>query len=1192
VVLLLAPLYGQKTTGSIRGSITDQSGAVVANASVNITNLSTGATRTVSSTSAGDFAVPDLEPGTYKIAVKAASFKEAVVNSVEVHVSTLAIVNVKLEVGGATEVMEVAANALQVQTDSASLGEVIDSTQVKELPLNGRSFVELTQLAPGVSAANNFDTKNKGLQGGVDFSVNGNATTNNLYLVDGANNNDVGSNRTILLYPSIESIAEFKMLRNSAGPEYGQASGAVISILTKSGTNQFHGSVFYDGRNDALNAYNYFDKYGIPEDQRKKGKQRRNDYGFSIGGPAWKDHVFFFVSEEWNKEHRGTATTSCVPTAAELSGDFSQDFPGGGNDQCGASQPHFPVALTVPGNPFKLANLSPGGALLAARLPTPNIVGGGNTNWRLDGTRNSNWRQDNARVDINLTKNHTLMGRFTEDKWGIPSPTAGAGFWGDDVFPTLNSDWKQPSKMIVGKLTSTLGTSMVNDAEFAYSNNRINISAGGSDPGLLAQISGAVAPLYPEAGKHSHLGIPVMWGGFQNYGNNQNYWMQAPWTNQLDIYTFRDDFSKVAGSHTIKAGFFFGWDGKQEDINNPGSERPNFGTPDWGIAGSSPVPGTGNPLANVLAPGVVWNLNEASTNPRIQLKWRDYEFYVGDTWKVRRNVTLEYGIRYSFLRTPYDALNRGTSFQPFLYDPTKPGSDACNGLWAVPGTDPCGDANSQFGTTYSTAATGPNKYLVNQNNHLIAPRLGIAWDPWSDGKTAVRLGVGQFFQRERVSQYFVFVNNAPFALASPTVERTLDGPTPASLSGNASPSGGRDPSSDVPNSWQWNLSVEHSFNTDTALQLGYVGNRAIHQTSSYDVNQPAASDFPQTAFLTGGAFNALRPYSNFGELGYWVHSGNAIYHSLQTLFKTRYKRSQLTAAYTWSHSIGDVVLDGSNGNPSSADEYTSYQTDPRLDRGNSKINRPHIFVANFTYFFPELKGKSVLERAVLGGWELSGIQSASSGNSFSIFNDSNGDIGNNHPFDPSTCTVAGDLTSGNCSRFGSTIQSVVGTGRAGTIRPLKTNVPCSGTGGNQIYNPEAFTMIGWQIGTLPSNMAPRGYCGGPSYINTDFSVNKNWKLGERVNMQFRLDLFDAFNHPNFRADQIFTSQPFNGYNCGGTSTQVIPSGPQAGTYTVYQACSPTNNIITNQTRNDNFGKASGLVGGANREIQYQLKFTF
>src|SRR6185437_1563107 len=242
-----------------------------------------------------------------------ASFKEAVVQNVELHVSSTALVNVQLELGNTSEKVTVEANAIQVQTDSAQLGEVVEGAQVRDLPLNGRNFVALTQLQPGVSSARTFDAVGKGLRGGVDFGVNGNSMANNLFLVDGANNNDVGSNRTILIYPSLESIAEFKMLRNAYGPEYGQASGAVVNIVTRSGGNLFHGSEFYSGRNDALTSHDWFsarqaaleraaNKFNpstgsiFSNPNADKPILRRNDFGYSFGGPIKKDKLFFFWS--------------------------------------------------------------------------------------------------------------------------------------------------------------------------------------------------------------------------------------------------------------------------------------------------------------------------------------------------------------------------------------------------------------------------------------------------------------------------------------------------------------------------------------------------------------------------------------------------------------------------------------------------------------------------------------------------------------------------------------------------------------------------------------------------------------------------------------------------------------------------------------------------------------------------------
>src|SRR5436190_15816791 len=253
------------------------------------------------------------------MSAKQASFKVYVSKGVQLFVSSTTTVNIVLAVGSATEQMTVEANALQVETSTGAVGNVVDGTQVRELPLNGRSFVQLTQLMPGVSAASNFDSKHKGLEAGVDFSVNGNNTTGNIFLVDGVNNNDIGSNRTILVYPSIDAIQEFKILRNSYGPEFGQAMGAVINIVTKGGTNQFHGGAFYFGRNDALNATDYFNNLN----NIGKDKLRRNDFGYDLGGPIVKDKLFFFWSQEWNRELRGAARSANVPTVAEKAGDFS-----------------------------------------------------------------------------------------------------------------------------------------------------------------------------------------------------------------------------------------------------------------------------------------------------------------------------------------------------------------------------------------------------------------------------------------------------------------------------------------------------------------------------------------------------------------------------------------------------------------------------------------------------------------------------------------------------------------------------------------------------------------------------------------------------------------------------------------------------------------------------------------------------
>ena len=1157
--LFCAPIMAQSTNGSLVGQVTDPTGAGVGQATVTITNVATGASRVVNAARSGEYTLSEVPVGTYTLLVTSTSFKRFVTSGVIVNVATVTRADARLTLGNVSETVEVSASAIQVETTSGALGTIVDGTQVKELPLNGRSFVELTQLGPGVSGANNFDSKNKGLQGGVDFSVNGNPTTNNLFLVDGANDNDVGSNRTILIYPSIESIAEFKMLTNSYGPEYGQASGAVISIVTRSGTNAFHGSAFYSGRNDALAAYTYFAKRNAGQGQPLNGKDklRRNDWGYSIGGPIKRDKLFFFFNQEWNHQINGFSQAACVASAAERAGDFT-------NLSCGANAPAIPVAYQKAGNPLVLAAVDPAGALLSQYYPLPNKTAGADgNNWSKSLPTAVNTGQENVRVDYSVTKRNTVMGKYTQDHFTNASYN-GNQYWGDSPFPVINGNWAQPSKMAIGRWTATISDTLVNEAEFAYSNNRIVVTPGGTNPGLLNQLSAAIPTLFSSSLKTASASTPTVWGGLGPYGNYSSIWSIAPWNNSLDIYTYRDDVSKVAGRHTLKFGAFVGIDGKDEDAGAASTERPMFTANGVDTAKGSIGVATGNEMANVLIPNNPFRLSENSTNIHAQLRWKDIEFYAGDTWKMTPRITLNYGFRYSFLRQPVQPNNLITSFQPQLYDPSKPGTDACNGLWVAPGTDPCGAANKKFGFNFSHGVNGPNNALVNNNNHLIAPRLGIAWDVVGDGKTSLRAGVGQFFQRERVSRY-TLVQNAPFSINASNISRALGGATPPSLGGgSASPSGGMDPRAILPNAIQWNLTVEQQLAPNTVFQLSYVGNRGIHLTSSYDVNSVAPANWAAASFVGGDEQRVLRPYGNFNSLTYWSHNGDSSYSALQSLFRTQYRSFRMQAAYTWSHAIADVLTDDSSGT-TGAQSFT-YFANPRLDRGNAATNRPNIFVSNVTYLAPKLQNHSLLVRSTLGGWEFAGISSANSGNSFTIYQGASENAGN---------VVAGAANVG-------TLNALFQTGLTGNQRPLLTpgqDCNSSGRHGDQVYNPKGFTLIGYHVGTLESTMAPRGACQGPRLVNTDFSMDKNFRIKERVTVQFRLDFFDLFNHANFRADKANVT-PINSVNCGP-----ISSGK-------YQPCSQTNNLITAQTRNNSFGTSTGLVGNAERQLQYGLHVEF
>ena len=338
-VMFLPLSFGQQTTGDIHGTVTDPSGAAVPGSALTLTDQANGAARKGTSDAQGGFSFLQVPVGTYTITATKEGFKRVSQKDVEVHVATVTTTAVRLEVGAATEVVNVEAAALNLNTENGEVGNTILADQVSQLPLNGRNFIELTTLMPGTAVGGGFDNKNKGLLAGVDISFSGAPANANLWQVNGSNNNDQGSQRTILIYPSVDAIQEFKILRNSYGPEYGGAGGAQINLVTKAGGNQFHGDAYYFGRNDKLNAENFFlgqQKANCVVGDPVCGKKnflRRNDYGYTVGGPVKKDKLFFFWSEEWNRERRGQVRQAWIPTAAELGGNFNDIAglaPGGG----------------------------------------------------------------------------------------------------------------------------------------------------------------------------------------------------------------------------------------------------------------------------------------------------------------------------------------------------------------------------------------------------------------------------------------------------------------------------------------------------------------------------------------------------------------------------------------------------------------------------------------------------------------------------------------------------------------------------------------------------------------------------------------------------------------------------------------------------------------------------------------------
>jgi hypothetical protein len=1219
----------QVTTADVRGTVTDEQGATIAGAEVTIRNVETSVSRTEMTSSDGLYNFPELPLGEYTVRATHSGFKSAEATGIVLHANDSVVVNIGLKLGAVSETLTVEASAIAVETTNGELSGLIQSGQVSELPLNGRNFMELLTLVPGVAPAEAFSITNKGLKGASDVSISGGSSNANQWLVDGANNNDTGSQRTILVYPSVDSIEEFKIERNSYGPEFGLSAGGQVSIITKSGSNQFHGGAFYSGRNDALDSYDTEVKVGCLSANTtcRKNKLRENNYGYTVGGPIKKDKVFFFWNEEWNKVIGAQTFSARVPTAAERTGDYSALA------ACPASKPAsgfnnigFPIqivggaqvgALHDPSGP--VGNTSFGSTLPAGRQ-IPTAISGAlmnmfplptnsdpcaSPNWIQSENLPTPWREEHVRGDVNLSKSLTLMLRYTQDAWQLGPPSGGFG-WGSNSLGVIDQSWKQPGKIAIAKLSKTFGSSMVNDFQFSWSQNQITIAP--SNVPLEQQLNDAIPYFFPTSGKLYGDKGPSVW--FQGATNLPGVWTIAPWANEQNLFTFQDDFSAVRGRHTFKFGASISTNKKDEQQSN--LEFGNFGGPTGfngcnGAVNAACPNSTGNTTgynpADLLLEGMTFGMGETNTIYTGHNRWQNYEYYAGDTFRVNNRLTVVYGARWSFLPNPYLADNKYTVFNPAAYDPALQRS-SCNGLLYAPGlgANPCPPGTG--------GVAGPNNALYENNHHMIAPRLSLAYDPTGSGKWAIRAGGGQFFQRDRLYTLQISGSNPPFiSTFSSTNGRFLDSLTPPPACEGASscfsqglgfPSIGNEITNQMPNSWQFNLSVQRELWKDAVLEVGYVGNRGIHLLIHSDVNDVAPGNrvtYFQDQGCSGALLNnpcgagvtntaaraALRPFGALtldNGINYYTRSGQSNYNSLQTSFKTRFSRnSMFQFAYTWSKLISDtVLLDSPNNN---VDAYN-----PRASRGPDFLNRPHIFVANFIYNLPSLKDQNFLLRDTVGGWELSSIMNFATG--------------------PSVTPVVGN--------------DFAGIGSTGNQRPnLVPGQSCqsSSKDGRQWLNPNAFTMNGVQIGQ--NGDAGVGICTGPGNSDVDMSLRKNFKITERLKMQFQLDFFNVFNHPqystaaftngkgginfSFNTPQRTVGNPAsalyadasgnpiypvaaNTTGCNGTTHLFDPAGVDGETLCAASI------INTTYRSSSNFGLATGTRENGWRQIQYGVKFTF
>jgi len=1103
-VLLMAAVcacgYGQEITGQIRGIVTDASGAVVSGATVTITNVDRNQViRTLETNSAGEYVAPFLPVGRYSVTVEVKSFKKFVKNDIVLNVSDRLAVDAALQPGAVSETVVVEAEPLQVNLQNVAVEGLISGTQVRELPLNNRNYEQLVTLQPGVTsnAADQIyvgTTNPSGQVNIVSFSIDGNRQSQNNWTVDGADNVDHGSNITLLVYPSVDAIAEFKIERSNYSPEFGRSASGQINVVTRSGTSTFHGGLYEFFRNNVLNANSFINnRNGIA-----RPILRYNDFGGTIGGPFFipgvynenKEKTFFFFSEEVRRVTTPVTQTSVVPTAQERQGIFQApvciavDASGG---------------CTATGTQISSANFNSVSAAylkdVFANIPVPPAS---------DGVLVSvfpgvfNYREELARADHVINNKVSLMGRLVYDH--IPTQEPFGLFGPQSRVPGVaNNTTDSPGHQWMGRVTWQIVPSVFNEAGYAYSYGAIV-----SDPtGSLARskstdVASAIKLPYavqlnriPNLLFDDALSSLAGFGQYRDYNRNHNVFDNLSWTR---------------GRHAMKFGFAFHHYQKKENAagDNAGNlEFDNTNLPAGGIAREQD-------FANFLLGFVSSDFSQSPTDITADTRQNLWEFYGQDEFRMASNLSITFGLRYSLLRTPYDGANKLTTFDPSVYRAAKAPALTASGRLVLGTGDPLngiiiGGVNSPYGDA-----------ITRQDNKNFAPRLGVAWDPFKKGRTSVRAGYGLFY--DSVSAGLIednVFNNPPF-LGSAEFGGGVFLSNLSSLA--AAPSTippslwTTDPRWHTPYSQQWNLDVQQSIGRGWLFDVGYVGNKGTHLVGVIDINQAAPGAAvaagivlpgqilgcpfnPATGVNTIGScslttaartLNRIRPFVGYGTIGQISPRFYSNYNSLQLSAEKRFTgNSAANFFYTWSHALTDNQTDRSSGIQNSSC--------PVCDYGRTSLDRRHVFTANYVYDLPWQRSQQGLVGHLLGGYEFSGILTINSGLPFTVF------------------TARGQ---GDPAAVGVNTSGAPNNGSVATPRPNQVGDPNNGPKTfDQFFNIAAFAPV--TVGGASGNER-RGAVNGPGLWRYDMALLKNTRIRESLNLQFRAEAFNLFNHTNFQ----------------------------------------------------------------------------
>ncbi|MEJ2008556.1 MAG: carboxypeptidase regulatory-like domain-containing protein [Acidobacteriota bacterium] len=1052
----------QNITASLTGTVTDSSGGVVPNATVIVHNDATGQNvRTVTTDSRGVFTATLIPIGTYTVTIKKTGFKNFTANQVTLHVGEHRALDAVLQPGAVTQHVTVTATATPVKTTTAAQEQTITGTQIRELQLNNRNFEQLVTLEPGV-ASNLPDQISFGITNTDAISVNGARTGANNWTVDGADVNDSGSNLTLLNVPSVDALSEFTLARSTYDAQYGRSGGGQVNVVTKSGTSQFHGDVYEFDRNDVLNANSFLNNAaGV-----KKPPYRYNDFGYTIGGPIYIPGVyntsrtksFFFWSQEFRRNTIPYGYNATLPSAAELQGTIAGQVP---------VAPSGCVTYDAASN---TSQISPSCFSQNAKAYIANVYSKfssnvpGTTQFISSPTGLNNYRQEIIRVDQVLSNKTQAFARYMEDN--VPTSEPGGLFAGEPLPGISSTSTNAPGRNLVLHLTKEFSPTVVNEVAFNYSWGAINSNVTGdiTNPSFVGAITTGNFP-YSDP-YHRVPGLSI--SGYTGVAIPVSPYKER----NIDKEAY-DNLSIVRGNHSIRTGVSFQWMRKSENAVNPTNGSFSFNTVNGDPA-----------FANFLL-GQAYSFSQASRDIIPDLHFLNFAAYVQDDWKIRPNLTLNLGVRYSYLPTPYDVKDILDNFDPATFNPNAvPTIDPTTGLFAAQQTltaagQPLMPANYVNGIIVGTVNSPYGKQVNPSYDNAIAPRIGFAWDPFNTGKTSIRGGYGIYYDRtlNGIWEQNQF-ENPPFVSSIYIPNPSFDNPSATAASVSLSPRrlhATGTPAFKVPSYQQWSFSVEREVIPNTTVQVAYVGSKGTHLLGAYDANQVPVD--VRMANL-GDSYNALRPYPGYSAITAIAPMFDSNYNSLQVSVNRRVSRGlNLGVAYTWSKTLANNSTDRSSA---SLDTYNR-----ALDYGAASYSIPQVLIFNYIYDLPFYRSQSGFVGHVLGGWETSGITTIESGFPLTFFQyndpfDVYGGIG----IDPSAVSPRPDYVSG---------QSLSGP---------KTP--------QEWFNTAAFTDAVGHFGT-----AGRGILTGPGFNNWDFALFKNTRISERFTTQFRAEFFNVFNHTSF-----------------------------------------------------------------------------